>query len=242
MRLEEHSVRVGTQQPNVRYRTQLNAKELKIANSIFTVPFSVLKCKVFCSEQVLKITSGSIGHVYVQSCLLIIFQHRPRLSCSTFDWVLMNSQSELTEVLYNQSIIIAISNTQEDNSNVNMPYCFEPIGFIPLKQNWNCWGISPMCKWVNTENLTQTRSWFQLFVTHTWHRIFLFVSPLERSFTKRNGYIPQYKTINKVNILEKLISKSYIAISVCTVPPFQCFAKTFFQQHMVELENKKITS
>ena len=73
----------------------------------------------------------------------------------------------------------------------------------------------------------------------TQHRIFLFVSHLERSLTKRNGYIPQYKTINKVNILEKLISKSYIAISVCTVPPFQCFAETFFQQHMVELENKK---
>ena len=98
MRLEEHPVCVGTQQPNVRYRTQMNAKELKIANSIITVPFSVLKCKVFCSEQVLKITSGSIWHVYVyaQSCLLIIFQHQPRLSCSTFDWVL-NSQSELTE-------------------------------------------------------------------------------------------------------------------------------------------------
>ena len=60
-----------------------------------------------------------IGHVDVQSRLLIIFQHH-QSACSTLDWVL-TSQSELTECF---ASIIGIFQQKEDNSNLNMPYCF----------------------------------------------------------------------------------------------------------------------
>ena len=58
-----------------------------------------------------------IGHVNVQSCLLIIFQYQP-ISLQ-YSWLSVEQPIRVVYVVYAS---LGISDTMVDNSNVNMPY------------------------------------------------------------------------------------------------------------------------
>ena len=65
---------------------------------------------------------NSTGHVNVQSCLLIIFWYQ--LVSLQYSW--LSVEQPIRFWLGVEYASLGISNTIEDNSNVNMPYC----GFI----------------------------------------------------------------------------------------------------------------